>query len=226
MRPGALAMLLALAACSDGRILPVSVVWMDWPAEVAAGDPFRTRLVVWQPCALIRGFVPAPTVDEAAVTFAPYFVADKEQIACIATMGVASEMLVTWAIDTAGTAPGLPADVDRTYEMRGTATSCAACSWFNSVPGATTFGEVTVRPTLPQPNATRNAAGYVIAQRDSAGCLRIRPSGLPSPGADIVLENPADTAVQWYGFVQGYIYQPPAPVCGATRVFHRVPPPD
>ncbi len=224
MRPAALAMLLGLAACSeDGRILPVSVVWMDWPAQVAAEDPFRTRLVVWQPCAPIRGFVPGPTADESAVTFAPYFVADKEPVACYAAQ--ASEVFVNLALDTAGTAPGLPADVDRTYEMRGPATPCAACAVLNSLPW-TTFGWVTVRPTLPQPNATRNAAGYVIAQRDSVGCWRIRPAGLASPSADIVMEDPRDTTVQGYGFVQGYIYQPPAPVCGAIRVFHRVMPPD
>lgn len=224
MRLVVFAMLLGLGACeSNVLVVPVEVVWMDWPAEVAAEDPFRTRLVVWQPCALIRGFVPSPTADESAVTFAPYFVADKEPSACIAAMGVASEMLVTWAIDTAGTAPGLPAAAVRTYEMRSASTvpSCPACSVLNSVPWVT-FGQVTVRPTPSLPSSSRNAAGFVTAQRDAAGCLRIRPAGLPNPGAAIVVENPTDTTVQWSGFVQGYIYEPAALVCGESKAFHLV----
>jgi len=79
-----------------------------------------------------------------------------------------------------------------------------------------------VRPTLAPPSASRNAAGFVIAQRDSAGCTRIRPSGLSNPSAAVVVENPADTTAQWYGFVRGYIYQPAAAVCGAATVFHLV----
>ncbi len=226
MRPVAFAALLGLAACSEGndQFLTTSVVWMDWPAAVSAGDPFRTRLVVRQPCALIRAFEPAPSADASAVTFAPYFVADKEPVACVDGQGAASEMLVTWAIDTAGTAPGLSAygdDVDRTYEMRGVAPACAACAELNSLPWLT-FGQVTVRPTLAPPSASRNAAGFVTAQRDSAGCTRIRPSGLANPNGAVVVENPADTTAQWYGFVRGYIYQPAAAVCGAASVFHLV----
>jgi len=221
MRFAALALLLGAGACESGRILPVSVIWMDWPAEVGADDPFRTRLVVWQPCALIRGFVPSPTVDASAVTFAPYFVADKDQIECLAGGLVASEMLVTWAVDTAGMAPGLPAEAARLYEMRGAGVaSCPACLGFNTTPSAVTFGEVIVRPTQPPPSALRNAAGTVTAQRDSTGCLRIRPSGLLSPGGAIVVDNPPDTTAQWGGFVHGYIYEPAAPVCGESRVFH------
>jgi len=224
MRLAALALLLGVGACESPRIMPVSVVWMDWPAEVAPDDPFRTRLVVGQPCALIRGFEASPTADASAVTFAPYFVADKGEINCVDGAGATSELLVTWTIDTAGMAPGLPAAGERTYEMRSAAgLSCPACVALNTAPWVT-FGEVTVRPTLPQPNASRNAAGYVIAQRDSTGCWRIRPSGLSSPDADIVMDDPRDTTIQVYGFVQGFIYEPAAPVCGATRVFHLVVP--
>jgi hypothetical protein len=222
MRLVAFAALLGLAACeSNTRTLPVSVVWMDWPAEVGAGDPFRTRLIVYQPCALIRGFVPSPMADAAAVTFAPYFVADKGEINCVDGV-VASELLVTWAIDTAGMAPGLPAETARLYEMRGAgADACIACVTLNSAPWVT-FGEVIVRPTLPSPSPVRNAGGAVMAQRDSIGCLRIRPAGLPKPGASIVVENPPDTTAWWYGSVRGYIHQPAAPVCGEAQVFHLV----
>ena len=220
MRLAAFALLLGVGACDSGRILPVSVLWMDWPAEVGADDPFRTRLVVWQPCALIRGFVPAPMADASGVTFAPYFVVDKQEVACLSGV-VASEVFVTWAIDTAGMAPGLPADVARVYEMRGAGVeSCPACLGFNTAPSPVTFGEVVVRPTQMPATVVRNAAGAVLAQRDSTGCLRIQPSGLPGPGRALVVENPPDTTSQWYRFVRGYIYEPAAPVCGETKVFH------
>jgi hypothetical protein len=227
MRPVVFVMLLGVGACeSNTRILPASAHWMDWPTQVSAGDPFRTRLVVWQPCAPIRGFDPAPAADASAVTFAPYFVADKDPIMCVAATGLASEMFVMWSLDTAGMAPGLPAEVERTYEMRSLVPSCGpACAGLNSVPWLI-FGRVTVRPTLAPPSSSRNAAGFVMAQRDAGGCTRIRPAGLPNPDAAIVLENPTDTTAQWSRWVQGYIYEPAAPVCGATRVFHQVMPPD
>src|SRR5881394_144468 len=219
MRSALFATLLALAACkSDMRTQTAQIVWMEWPAEVQTFDPFRTRLVVWQPCALIRGFEPSPTADAVSVTFAPYFLVDNHPIYCLDGQGYTSDITVNVPLDTAGTAPGLP--FERVYEMRGALpaiVNCPACAFLNSAPWAS-FGYVTVRPTTPS-TTVRNAAGSVIAQRDSVGCTRIRPSGLLGPNAEIVVEN-SDTTAQWFGFVRGYIYQPAAPVCGATTVFH------
>jgi hypothetical protein len=45
----------------------------------------------------------------------------------------------------------------------------------------------------------------------------VQPYGL-YPG--YVLENSSDTAQYWTAFVRGYIYEPAAPVCGKTKVFH------
>lgn len=218
MRPIAFAALLALAACeSNVTTQATQIVWMEWPAEVQTFDPFRARLVVWQPCAIIRGFEPSPAADEVSVTFAPYFVVDKQPVYCIDGQGYASDFTVNVPLDTAGMAPGLP--IERVYEMRAsTLTSpCPACAFLNAAPWVS-FGDVTVRPTPPA-TTVRNAAGSVFAERDSWECTRIRPSGL-GPSAAVVLENPPDTTAQWFGFVRGYIYQPTAPVCGATTVFH------
>ena len=218
MRLLAFAGLLALAACESERILPVDVLWMDWPAEVAANESFRTRLVVSQPCAVIRSFAPSPTSDASAVTFAPYFVAGNDVIYC-GTDPVVSEVFVFGSLDTAGIAPGLFAPSDRTYEMRAAGGfSCPAC---NTAPW-TTFGLISVRPTPLPPSAVRNAAGQAIFQRDSLGCTRIRPSGSYGPGAAIVVENPPDSTEQFSGFVRGYIHEPAAPVCGEARAFHFV----
>src|SRR6266567_232281 len=97
--------LFLLAACeSSGKVTPVTVQWMDWPAEVDAGQQFRTRLVVSNICALDPRFHPGASVDQSAVTFAPYFVVDDQNIACVAT--AVAPLVSLGAIDTAGTAPG------------------------------------------------------------------------------------------------------------------------
>ncbi len=211
--------LLALAACeSNLKTQATQIVWMEWPAEVQTFDPFRTRLVVSQPCALIRGFDPSPATDAVSVTFAPYFLVDKQPVYCLDGQGYTSDFTVNVPLDTAGTAPGLP--LERVYEMRAATlplVNCPACTFLNSAPWLV-FGDVTVRPTAPA-TTVRNAAGTVIAQRDSAGCTRIRPSGL-GQNAEIVVENSADTTSQWVAFVRGYIYEPAAPVCGEAKVFH------
>jgi len=204
-----------LAACEpDGKINPVTVQWMDWPAEVNAGQPFRTRLVVWGVCALNPRFRAGASADQSAVTFAPYYLIEKDNdILCA---GGASELLVVTAIDTAGTAPGLAATFARTYEMRGS--SWAAVSAHLPV---RTFGNVTVRPSGAD-LTRRNAAGDVQKETDSLGCVRVRPSGLYNPQAALVLEDQADTAGLSFAFVRGYIYEAATPVCGETKVFHVV----
>src|SRR5437879_12435417 len=64
-----------LAACEpNAKIDPVTVQWMDWPAEVNAGQPFRTRLVVWGVGAINPQFRAGASADESAVTFERYFV--------------------------------------------------------------------------------------------------------------------------------------------------------
>jgi hypothetical protein len=223
MRPAAFALfcLAALVACdssSDNQITPVTVQWMDWPAEVEAGQPFRTRLVVWGVCAANPRFNAGTSADQSAVTFAPYFLVDDEPILCA---GGAAERLIVSAIDTAGTAPGLTAMFTRTYEMRGTAsTYLRANAIFGNFP-VRTFGEVTVQISAAD-TSRRNAAGVVYVQRDPAGCVRVRPAGLYSPDAALVLEDQADTTGLANAFVRGYVYDTPTPVCGETRVFHLV----
>jgi hypothetical protein len=217
MRPAAFATLCCLLACEapNTRIDTVTVQWMDWPAEVNAGQPFRTRLVVSNVCALNPRFRAGARADQSAVTFEPYFVVDDHPIACVATSTI---LLVTaGALDTAGMAPALGALAARTYEMR------AAMPFFalsaNQNPLVGTFGTVVVRPSGAD-QSRRNAAGYASFWRDSLGCARLRPAGLYSPGAALVLENQADTSSLARGFVEGYIHAAPAPVCGETQVFY------
>ena len=69
-----------LAACEpSAKVDPVTVQWMDWPAEVKAGQPFRTRLVVWNVCALNPQFRAGASANQSAVTFAPYFLIDNHE---------------------------------------------------------------------------------------------------------------------------------------------------
>jgi hypothetical protein len=202
-----------LAACGlDSKIDPVTVQWMDWPAEVNAGQPFRTRLVVWNVCALDARFRAGVSADQSAVTFAPYFLVSNDKIECL---------LAVIAIDTAGTAPGLAAPSARTYEMRASTMDLAfGVASAQAIPVGT-YGEVTVRPTGADPSQ-RNAAGYAIVDTDSLGCVRLRPAGLYNPDAALVLEDQADTTGLAHAFVRGYIHDVVTPVCGQTRVFHLV----
>jgi hypothetical protein len=211
--------LVLFAACDQpkGKIAPVIVQWMDWPAEVNAGQSFRTRLVVQGVCASNPRFHAGASADESAVTFAPYFEVDNDVIYCL-TPVVTS--LAVIGIDTAGMAPGLSAPFARTYEMRASATTNPSPAVLAALP-VRTFGNVVVRPTAADPSR-RNAAGVVFMDTDSLGCVRLRPFGAYQPDAALVLENQSDTVGLSYAFVRGYIYDAAAPVCGETRVFHLV----
>jgi len=193
---------------------------MDWPAEVNAGQPFRTRLVVWSVCALNPQFRAGASADQAAVTFAPYFLVDNDHIECLTER--TRTLLALIAIDTAGTAPGLVALSARSYEMRAPLLSFT----FSAVPqhlSVGKFGVVVVRPSGA--DASRlNGAGYVNIERDSLNCARVRPMGLYTPNAALVLEDQADTTGLSAAFVSGYVHTVTVPVCGETRVFHRVTP--
>ena len=222
MRPRLFVTWLTLAACGpDPDILPTTVEWMDWPAEVVAGSPFTVRLVVFWPCA-VDGFRPGPSADQSAVTFTPYFLTHNDQVLCLAD-GASATSLVVGSVDTSGLAPGLPADYPRTYEMRAASVVYAPPPGLAAGAPVRTFGEVTVHLQVPLPGApVRNAAGRVSLEVDALGCARVRPSGLYGPGSAIVLENPIDTAGLSGAFVRGYLHYPAAPVCGESRVFHLV----
>src|SRR2546428_4449697 len=122
MRPAVFAAvsLAWLLACEGPKpeVSQVTVQWMDWPAEVNAGQPFRTRLVVWTVCALNPQFRAGAHADQSAVTFEPYYLIGHDQIACITLRS--QTLLAAIAIDTAGNAPWLAASFPPTYKNLGT----------------------------------------------------------------------------------------------------------
>ncbi|MDP3910335.1 MAG: hypothetical protein Q8Q14_08070 [Gemmatimonadales bacterium] len=222
MRPVAFAALclVPLAACEpDAEINPTPVQWMEWPAEVVVATPFAVRLLVMQSCAA-TGFRPGASANESAVTFAPYFLETRSDVLCLQATEL-SLSIAPGALDTVGTAPGLPADFPRTFEMRATADVFAAPAAGAAALPVRTFGEVTVRLAAPDPSR-RNAAGRVSLVVESPGCVRIRPYGAYQPEPSYVLDEPADTAGVSGAFVRGYLYEPAAPLCGEARVFHLV----
>lgn len=206
-----------LAACeSEHAAVPTTVMWMDWPAEVNTAAPLDVRMVVLPPC-IWSAFRAGPSADESAVTFAPYFLGVREDVLCAARTGPATG-LVLGGLDTTVHAPALVSASPRTFEIRG-ATSVyapAAMSW-----PVRTFGEVIVRPSGAD-GSRRNAGGIVFRELDTLGCVRIRPVGSYKPGTALVLENPDDTVNLSGAFVRGYIFEPAAPLCGETKVFHLV----
>src|SRR5258706_2634589 len=107
MRPASFVLLFAVpvAACSepDTRLEPAQVSWMEWPAEVPAATPFTVRIVgpsVY--CVKVVEFVTAPSVDQSAVTFEPYFLLNGEPYACrtVTMTGPASLVPISVSFDT------------------------------------------------------------------------------------------------------------------------------
>jgi hypothetical protein len=214
----------SIAACksdSGDTVQPVTVQWMEWPAEVAAGQPFRTRLIVWGVCAVNPRFEAGPSADESAVTFEPYFLLSGDPVYCLDAQPV--ERLVAISIDTAGMAPGLSPDVSRSYEMRASASVYVGTARALASLPVRTFGAVTVRPGGSN-STNHNAAGYVSVDVDTLGCVRVLPAWTYGPGRGIVIDNADDTVGIAGTFVRGYIYDLAVPKCGETRAFHLVAP--
>lgn len=216
--------LVALAACeSDIDVSPATVEWMEWPAEVAAATPFTVRLVVSRPGCYQGTFKAGVSADESAVTFEPYWLVQRNSGANCLPEARHIEILFV-ALDTLETAPGLAANVARTFEMRATSVVFAPAPepGVNDLP-IRTYGDVTVRPADPD-GSRRNAAGFAGKLVDQSGCVRVQPSGTigPSgpPGSTYVLDDQADTTNLTSAFLRGYIHEVAAPICGQTRVFH------
>lgn len=226
MRPAVLALfaLASLSACTEpeSEIIPAQVQWMEWPAEVLASAGFTVRLVGYGVgCREVLRFDPGTTVDNSAVTFEPFFLVSRRQVACPLdgrmAMAAIRPPIIAPFFDTRAPVPGLSPQTPRSYELRG----AADVSVRDAAPAALpvrTFGEVVVRSDSADPSRT-NAGGIAYAQRDSAGCVTMYV-GIQQT---YTIENPpADTATFWSGFVRGYLYKPAASVCGADTVFHLV----
>ena len=223
MRRTTFVLLIAIAACEENEaIIPTQVTWMEWPANVAAGDAFRTRLVTWGVCALNPRFHAGATADESAVTFAPYFTADKGNIACVQERVT---VVALGAFDTAGTAPGLGADSPRTYEMRAAANVHTVVPVMGETAASRTFGDVTVLPFPPPPGPPSpyphlNVGGWARIVIDTLGCARISPSGLYSTKPGVALANQNDSTGLTARFVRGYVTDGEQTVCGETTLFY------
>jgi len=162
-------------------------------------------------------FVTKPSVDQSAVTFEPYFLLTGQPQFCREL--TPSSRIIAPFFDTRSAVPGLEAQYPRTYEIRAGSDAYARDAGLASAFPIRTFGEVTVRSAQVE-SGQINAGGVAYAFRDSLGCVTLSPSGV-YPG--YVIENPpADTSRFWSAFVRGYIYEPAAPVCGESKVFHLV----
>jgi hypothetical protein len=217
-----LAMLVGVAACdSDLDVQPAIVQWMEWPAEVVAAKPFTVRLLMGFPACHKWVFKSAVSVDQSAVTFAPYFLVERGEPVCLPSPAAADVFPVPFlGLDTVMIAPGLTASVPRTFEMRASAAVNAATPTPSAGdPPVRTFGDVTARLSDPD-TSRRNAGGVVTMWVDNSGCVRVLPGGYP--GSPLVLEDQADTTRLNYAFVRGYIHEVATPVCGQTHVFHLV----
>jgi hypothetical protein len=196
-----------LAACggSDLDVQPAVVQWMEWPAEVAAAQPFAVRLMLPFPACHPWTLKERVGADQAAVTFEPYFLVEKGEPICLPE----ADLVPNAMLDTVSIAPGLHVSSPRSFDMRALASADGSPNRI--------FGQVTVLLTNPD-TSRRNAGGTVTVFVDNSGCVRIRPGYFGPQG--FVLEDQADTAGLMNAFVRGYFHDAAAPVCGETRVFH------
>lgn len=222
-RAVAIALVVVLApGCAtdpDTEVVPATVLWMEWPAEVLAAEPFTVRLVGFGvECRQVVRFDTDPTVNETSVTFEPFFVVTGPQQVCPAILAdplPGSLSPVAPFFDTRAAVPPLTPTVPRTYEMR------AATLPFANALGAPDrmvrwFGDVLVRSDVVQSDVIR-VGGQVYSYVDALDCLHVAAVGL-YPG--YAVENPPAGAGNWSGFVRGYLHSVSAPICGETRVFH------
>lgn len=192
-------------ACGpDLRAVPLGVSWLEWPAEVRAREPFDVRMAGYLP-ACGSHFVPRYHADLSAVSFEPYALVSQPP-PCV--------NIVQSAFAETITVSSLEAAAARTYEMRA-ATHTSAVDLL-----VRTFGDVVVRPDSIH-DRRRYAVGTISAARDQAGCLRVYPVARTF-SITYPLENPPDTTSTWAAFVRGYVYEPSAPICGESKVFHLV----
>lgn len=218
----ALAALAVVAACDrdDTRLVQTEVLWMDWPADVVATQPFRTHIVIRWGCGA-DGFKPGVSTDQSAVTFRPYYLSHNAAVCPLTDLPV--DLDVLGALDTAGIAPGLGADFTRAYDVRASASaSVAVLGRASDAPPIRTFGTINVQASDIALTTRRNAAGRAWAVRDTTGCLRLQPNGVFPSQPRLPIENPDDTTQFLARFVRGYIYDAPTATCGETRVFHLV----
>lgn len=221
MRPAMFALsLVFLAACEpDTRFAPTIVQWMEWPAEVSAGAPFEVRLIMYRPC-FAEGFAPGASIDESAVTFAPFFKNVRNDM-CLPAAEPLTLSIVPGSLDTSSTVAGLRTSLPRTFEMRATSDVATAVPLASGTQPVRTFGQITVRLDSPNPSR-RNAGGRAYLVRDTLDCPRLQPNGFLRSGTAYVLDDPADTTGLAWTFVRGYIYAPAVPICGETEAFHIV----
>ena len=206
-------LLAVLAGCATEPVetYPASVYWMEWPIIAYAGTPVPVRLLGGLPvCRYDERLETTPSVVAKAVTFEPRMLGRSTRPCLQARIVVSTFDTVTMM---AGLATG-------SYEMR------AAVAWRLMVAQGglpiETFGIMTVLAGIDpdsviSPSSVAAAGGLVVARRDSAGCLRIRPVGM---AGTYVVENPPDSSSQWTAAVEGYIYEPAVGACGAQFVFH------
>ena len=207
--------LVSLVACSDdSRVVFTQVHWMEWPAEVVPAHAFSVRLVGFNGGCGDGHFEAGMTVDNSAVTFAPFFVFSGPPQVCPLAAAAAPSDLAFY--DVRSQVAGLEAPSPRSYDMRAATDVSVPVTTPSGFP-VRTFGQIVVRSDSVDSSRT-NAGGLVSASRDLSGCVRIF-AGFNQ----YVVENPpADTATFWSAFVQGYLHKPAAPDCGDSIVFHLI----
>jgi hypothetical protein len=181
----------------DETLITTQAAWMEWPAEQRADVDFDVRVIGFAPgCYPHQELRIGVNRVDASVYFRTVWEVEGEDDGlCLRDPA---------PYDTLVTVDGLPATADRTFDF------IALLADRDFVP----LGTVLVRPSGVIETDRVNAAGSAVGSVDIEGCAMMQPPF----GAQVPVENPPQ--VNWAGFVRGYFFTPPAPLCGQTRAFH------
>lgn len=228
----AIGMLLAAACVPEPtavRIVPATVLWLEWPKAVTLAQPGALRVTGYAPCGFRAVFGVTVSGSEIRVNAEGH--GSSDGFACPADAIIAPSSRAAdggAGYDTLLPLPGL------------TAPSQALPAYFRvwapmQGPGLwaaddRSVGTVELRATTD--TATQFAGGAYLTT-DTAGCWRMRPwSRYPVP--QWVFSKPVPLTPRWasyYAYVTGYFVRADPPICGdsiaarATRLEVDVTPP-
>jgi hypothetical protein len=185
---------LALAACEDSTVIPLSVGWLEWPAAAAPGKPFDVRIVGVTHAAIHEVRTRTRTNGDT-VTIELYAFAGK------------CEDLCRHVFDRVIQVPAIEAPMARTI-------------WLRAGIGRTapqplrTYGQVIVTDAIPM-DFTMRAAGGALWRERSSGCFEIEPA-LDGGGSNrrfVSYDQPPDSAA-FMAFIYGRIHSTQTASCG------------
>jgi hypothetical protein len=184
-------------------------LWVEWPAEVRAGQPLDVRIVAYAPNDCGRSQLMAEVQrGEIAVTVRARWLLwyNDENSRCIPYHRLVDTVVAV-------TMPPFTADRSYSVQMVRNPRLAAENGARSGPPEFSSIGTVLVRATEPLDTDRTNGSGFAEVTAE-AGCYMLR---VPMTGPVPLANAPA---APQFGLAIGYFFTPDAPLCGVARVFH------